>query len=40
MLKMHEMDEHTNTIDFASRRTGKIFNKKMWLMEFLATNLD
>lgn len=40
VLKMHEMDENMNTIDFSSRRTGKTFNKEMWFLKFLACNSD
>ncbi len=40
VLKMLQMDEHLNTIDFSCRRTGKTFVKEMWLLEFLACHAD
>lgn len=36
-LKMQEMDEHPNTIDFSCRRTGKTAVKEMYNLEELAT---
>lgn len=37
VLKMQEMDEHRNTVDFSSRRTGKTAVKEMYHLELLAT---
>lgn len=37
VLKMHEMDEHNNTVDFSCRRTGKTAVKEMYCLEMLAT---
>lgn len=37
LLKMQEMDEHPNTVDFSSRRTGKTAVKEMYHLEMLAT---
>lgn len=37
LLKMQEMDEHPNTVDFSSRRTGKTAVKEMYNLEELAT---
>ena len=37
ILKMQEMDEHPNTVDFSSRRTGKTAVKEMYHLEMLAT---
>lgn len=37
VLKMQEMDDHPNTIDFSCRRTGKTAVKEMYALEFLAT---
>lgn len=37
ILKMQEMDEHPNTVDFSSRRTGKTAVKEMHNLEVLAT---
>ena len=39
-LKMAEMDEHPNTSDFSSRRTGKTAVKEMHNLEELATESD
>ena len=39
-LKMAEMDQHDNTIDFSSRRTGKTAVKEMYELEQLATHAD
>lgn len=36
-LKMQEMDEHPNTVDFSCRRTGKTAVKEMYHLEGLAT---
>lgn len=40
VLKMIEMDQHPNTIDFSSRRTGKTAVKEMHALEYLACNAD
>ena len=40
VLKMLEMDEHPNTIDFSCRRTGKTFLKECYLMEWNACHPD
>jgi hypothetical protein len=40
ILKMNEMEEHPNTIDFSSRRTGKTAGKEMYLLEYNACNPD
>ncbi len=40
VLKMKEMDQHPNTIDFSSRRTGKTAVKEMYTLEYLACNSD
>ena len=40
VLKMREMDQHPNTIDFSSRRTGKTACKELYDLEYLATNAD
>ena len=40
ILKMFEMDEHHNTIDYSCRRTGKTFNKEMFFLKYLAVNSD
>jgi len=40
LLKMQEMDEHPNSIDFASRRGGKTAVKEMYNLEMNATNAD
>ncbi|WP_024303310.1 hypothetical protein [Pseudogulbenkiania sp. MAI-1] len=37
VLKMQEMDDHENTVDFSCRRTGKTAVKEMYALEFLAT---
>jgi len=37
---MKEMDEHPNTIDFSSRRTGKTANKELHTLEHNATHPD
>lgn len=36
-LKMQEMDDHRNTVDFSCRRTGKTAVKEMYNLERLAT---
>lgn len=36
-LKMQEMDENANTVDFSCRRTGKTAVKEMYIVEQLAT---
>lgn len=40
VLKMVEMDQHPNTIDFSCRRTGKTAVKEMYLLEHNACNED
>lgn len=40
VLKMVEMDQHRNTLDFSCRRTGKTAVKEMWNLEYLACNQD
>ncbi len=37
LLKMQEMDQHANTVDFSCRRTGKTAVKEMYNLEVLAT---
>lgn len=37
ILKMQEMDQHPNTVDFSCRRTGKTAVKEMYHLEELAT---
>lgn len=37
VLKMQEMDDHKNTVDFSCRRTGKTAVKEMYCLEYLAT---
>lgn len=37
VLKMQEMDDHRNTVDFSCRRTGKTAVKEMYALEYLAT---
>jgi hypothetical protein len=37
VLKMQEMDEHRDTVDFSCRRTGKTAVKEMYILEELAT---
>ncbi|EEG08245.1 conserved hypothetical protein [Pseudogulbenkiania ferrooxidans 2002] len=37
VLKMQEMDDHPNSVDFSCRRTGKTAVKEMYALEFLAT---
>lgn len=40
ILKMKEMDNHSNTIDFSCRRTGKTAVKELYNVEDNATNAD
>lgn len=40
VLKMVEMDRHSNTVDYSCRRTGKTAVKELWLLEYLATHAD
>lgn len=40
VLKMIQMDQHPNTIDFSCRRTGKTAVKEMFLLEHNACNAD
>jgi hypothetical protein len=40
LLKMAEMDQHPNTIDFSSRRTGKTAGKEVYAVEYNATHPD
>ncbi|WP_422452428.1 hypothetical protein [Endozoicomonas sp. ALC066] len=40
ILKMIEMDENDNSVDFSCRRTGKTAVKEMWIQEYMATNSD
>ncbi|MBO9493864.1 hypothetical protein J7438_07160 [Thalassotalea sp. G20_0] len=40
LLKMEEMDEHDNSVDFSCRRTGKTAVKEMWILEYMATHAD
>lgn len=40
LLKMEEMDDHDNSVDFSCRRTGKTAVKEMWILEYMATNAD
>lgn len=40
VLKMIEMDQHPNTIDYSCRRTGKTAVKEMYLLEWNATHAD
>lgn len=37
LLKMREMDQHRNTVDFSCRRTGKTAVKELYNLEQLAT---
>ena len=37
-LKMQEMDDHKNTVDISSRRTGKTAVNEMYCFEHQATN--
>lgn len=37
VLKMQEMDDYPNSVDFSCRRTGKTAVKEMYALEFLAT---
>jgi len=38
ILKMIEMDQNDNTVDWSCRRTGKTFCKELWCLEHLACN--
>lgn len=40
VLKMVEMDAHSNTIDYSCRRTGKTANKELYLLEHNACHAD
>ncbi len=40
ILKMKEMDQYPNTIDFSSRRTGKTACKELYNLEFNACHAD
>ncbi|MBD3609585.1 MAG: hypothetical protein HUJ30_03460, partial [Gammaproteobacteria bacterium] len=40
LLKMEEMDQHSNTLDFSSRRTGKTACKELHELKYNATNPD
>jgi len=40
LLKMKEMDQYPNTIDFSSRRTGKTAGKEVYDLEYNATHSD
>jgi len=40
VLKMKEMDQFNNTIDFSSRRTRKTSAKELYNLEYLACNAD
>lgn len=40
VLKMKEMDDHCNTVDFSSRRTGKTAGKELYALEYNATHPD
>jgi len=40
VLKMKEMDQHANTIDFSSRRTGKTAGKELYNLKYNACNQD
>lgn len=40
ILKMKEMDQYNNTIDFSSRRTRKTSVKELFNLEYLACNAD
>ena len=37
-MKMQEMDDRKNTVDFSCRRTGKTAVKEMYCLEYLATH--
>lgn len=37
VLKMQQMDDNRNTVDFSCRRTGKTAVKEMYCLEYLAT---
>lgn len=40
ILKMLEMDQHRNTVDFSCRRTGKTAVKELYLLEWNAKHAD
>jgi len=40
ILKMIEMDDHPNTLDFSSRRTRKTSCKELYNLKYLATHKD
>jgi len=40
VLKAEEMDQHPNTIDFSTRRSGKTAKKELYLLKHNATNPD
>jgi len=40
VLKMLEMDQHPNSLDFSCRRTGKTAGKELYLLEYGATHAD
>ncbi len=40
VLKCEEMDQHRNTLDFSSRRTGKTAVKEMYQIKWNATHAD
>jgi hypothetical protein len=40
VLKCMEMDQHPNSIDFSSRRTGKTAVKELYLLKYNATHPD
>lgn len=40
VLKMIQMDQHENTVDYSCRRTGKTATKEMYLLEYNATTPD
>lgn len=40
VLKMIDMDNHSKSLDFSCRRTGKTAVKEMWFLEALACNAD
>lgn len=40
ILKCIEMDEHSNTLDFSSRRMGKTAVKELFFLKYLACNAD
>jgi len=40
VLKMIQMDNNSNSVDFSCRRTGKTAVKEMYIQEYLAKNAD